>query len=81
MDEKEKCPKCGADLGEIVETPSGRKLQRCSKGTWNKETRQNEGCDYVKWIAVEPQILEEKCPKCQSPDRRSWPLPLEPCAS
>jgi len=67
MDEKEKCPKCGADLGEIVETPSGRKLQHCSKGTWNKETRQNEGCDYVKWIAVEPQILEEKCPKCQSP--------------
>ena len=67
MDEKEKCPKCGADLGEIVETPSGRKLQHCSKGTWNKETRQNEGCDYVKWIVIEPQILEEKCPKCQSP--------------
>lgn len=67
MSEKEKCPKCNADLGEIVETASGRKLQRCSKGNWNKETRKNEGCDYVKWLIVEPQILEEKCPKCGAP--------------
>lgn len=64
MEEKEKCPKCGADLGEIVETASGRKLQRCLKGSWNRETRKNEGCDYVKWIPFEPQPLEEKCPKC-----------------
>lgn len=67
MSEKEKCPKCGADLGEIVETASGRKLQRCSKGNWNRETRRNEGCDYVKWLIVEPQILDEKCPKCGAP--------------
>lgn len=61
------CPKCGASLGDITETSTGRKLQRCSKGAWNKETRQNEGCDYVKWIAIEPEVLDEKCPKCDSP--------------
>jgi len=66
MTETENCPKCGAVLSEVVETPSGRKLQRCSKGSWNKETRKNEGCDFVKWLAVEPQTLSEKCPKCGS---------------
>jgi len=59
--------KCGASLAEITETANGRRLQRCSKGSWNKETRQNEGCDYVKWLEVEPQTLDEKCPKCGSP--------------
>ncbi len=67
MNTEEKCPKCGSDLGEIVETASGRKLQRCSKGSWNKETKKNEGCDYVKWIEMEPQKLDEKCPKCGNP--------------
>lgn len=67
MNTEEKCPKCGSDLGLIVETASGRKLQRCSKGSWNKETRKNEGCDYVKWIEMEPQKLDEKCPKCGNP--------------
>lgn len=61
---EEKCPKCGAPLGEVTETPTGRKLQRCSKGSWNSETKKNEGCDYVKWIMSEPTELEEKCPKC-----------------
>ena len=64
---KEICPKCGSPLGEVVETATGKKLQRCSTGSWNKDTRQNEGCDYVKWLEVEPQTLEEKCPKCGSP--------------
>lgn len=65
MDEtKDLCPKCGSPLGEIVETQSGKKLQRCSKGFWNKEERKNDGCDYVKWIQVEPKQLDEKCPKC-----------------
>lgn len=64
---EEKCPKCGAPLAEVTETPTGRKLQRCSKGSWNKETRKNEGCDFVKWLPVEPQVLDEKCPKCGSP--------------
>jgi len=67
MEEKEKCPKCGADLGEVTETASGRKLQRCSKGSWNKETKKNEGCDYVKWLPFEPLPLDEKCPKCGKP--------------
>ncbi len=62
----EACPKCGSPLGEIVTTPTERQLQRCSNGHWNPETRQNEGCDYVKWIQVEPQELDEKCPKCGS---------------
>ena len=64
MQDKEKCPKCGSLLGEIVETATGKKLQRCSAGSWNKETKKNEGCDYVKWLTIEPQTLDEKCPKC-----------------
>lgn len=58
------CPKCGANLGEVTETATGRKLQRCSKGSWNPQTHKNEGCEYVKWLEVPPQELEEKCPKC-----------------
>jgi len=61
------CPKCSSPLAEIVETKSGRLLQRCSTGSWNKDTKQNEGCDYVKWIIPEPKTLDEKCPKCGSP--------------
>lgn len=61
------CPKCGSPLGEIVTTATGKKLQRCSKGSWDPETRQNVGCDYVKWLEVEPEQLDEKCPKCGSP--------------
>lgn len=64
---EEKCPKCGAPLSEVTETPNGRRLQSCSKGSWNKETKKKEGCDYVKWFPVEPKTLEEKCPKCGSP--------------
>lgn len=64
---EEVCPKCGSSLGGIVETATGKQLQRCSAGTWNKETRQNEGCDYVKWIQMEPKELDEKCPKCGAP--------------
>ncbi|MBP9719289.1 MAG: topoisomerase DNA-binding C4 zinc finger domain-containing protein [Candidatus Levybacteria bacterium] len=64
---EERCPKCSAPLDPISETPTGRKLQRCSKGSWNKETRQNEGCDYVKWLEVKPETLDEKCPKCEAP--------------
>lgn len=68
MDKKDElCPKCGAPLADISETPTGRKLQRCSTGSWNKETKKAEGCDYVKWLPVEPQALDEKCPKCGSP--------------
>lgn len=64
---EEKCPKCGASLSAVTETSTGRQLQRCSKGSWNKETRKNEGCDYVKWLVPQPQQLDEKCPKCGFP--------------
>ena len=63
----EVCPKCGKPLGEIVTTKTGKQLQRCSGGSWNPETHQNEGCDFVKWIMAEPQVLKEKCPKCGKP--------------
>ena len=66
-DANEVCPKCGSPLGEVVETKSGKKLQRCSKGVWNPDTKQSEGCTFVKWLAVEPKELDEKCPKCGSP--------------
>jgi ssDNA-binding Zn-finger/Zn-ribbon topoisomerase 1 len=61
------CPKCGAPLKEPEETKTGKKLQRCSTGSWNSETRQTEGCDYVKWLTAEPKTLDEECPKCGSP--------------
>ncbi len=54
-------------MGEVTETSTGKKLQRCTAGSWNKETKKNEGCDYVKWLIVEPQTLDEKCPKCGEP--------------
>ncbi len=60
------CPKCGSPLSEITTTKTGRKLQRCSKGSWDPETRKNVGCDYVKWLEIEPQELDENCPKCGS---------------
>jgi len=67
MPDDQNCPQCGAILGSITETSTGRKLQRCSKGRWNPETKTTEGCDYVKWLEVEPVKLDEKCPKCGNP--------------
>lgn len=61
------CPKCGSVLGDVVTTPTGKKLQRCSAGSWNAETKTNEGCTFVKWLPFEPQTLDEKCPKCANP--------------
>jgi len=65
--QSESCPKCGSDLGEVIETSTGRKLQRCSTGGWDKETKTNIGCPYVKWLAIEPITLDEQCPKCNAP--------------
>lgn len=65
--ENKVCPKCGSALTEILETPSGKQLRRCTTGSWNKETRKTEGCDYVEWITPEPKVLEELCPKCNAP--------------
>lgn len=64
---QQNCPKCGAPLADVTETATGRKLQRCSQGSWNPETKKNEGCNYVKWLQVEPLPLDEKCPKCGAP--------------
>ncbi len=61
------CPKCGSPLSEITETPTGKKLQRCSTGVWNATTRSTDGCDFVKWLQAEPVNLDEPCPKCGSP--------------
>jgi ssDNA-binding Zn-finger/Zn-ribbon topoisomerase 1 len=61
------CPKCGSPLSEVVTTPTGKKLQRCSAGSWNSETKRAEGCTFVKWLAVDPVTLDEKCPKCGNP--------------
>lgn len=61
---EEKCPKCGSSLQPVSQTPTGKKLQRCSAGNWNAQTHKSEGCEYVKWFAVEPLTLDEKCPKC-----------------
>ena len=67
MDENETCPKCGSPLGPVEETKTGRKLQRCSTaGPYDPKSKPT-GCTYVKWFAVEPEELDEKCPKCGSP--------------
>jgi ssDNA-binding Zn-finger/Zn-ribbon topoisomerase 1 len=58
------CPKCGKPLGEITTTRTGKKLQRCTGGSWDATERKNVGCDYVKWLEVEPEALDEECPKC-----------------
>jgi len=63
----EMCPKCGSPLKDAEETKSGKKLQRCSRGVWNPQTHQTEGCDYVKWLTAEAKPLDEKCPKCGEP--------------
>ena len=64
---EEKCPKCGSPLAPVTETPTGKKLQRCSTGSWDTQARKNVGCDYVKWLIPEPETLDEECPKCGSP--------------
>jgi len=67
IDKTDLCPKCGAPLGEVIETKTGKRFQRCSNGSWNPKTRSSEGCDYVKWHVVEPVTLKENCPKCGAP--------------
>jgi len=60
----ENCPKCGSPLTDVIITASGKRLRRCSTGTWNPQTKQTDGCNFVKWLEVPPQELDEKCPKC-----------------
>lgn len=54
-------------MADVTVTKTGRKLQRCSTGGWDPETKKNTGCDYVKWFEVGPEALDEKCPKCGNP--------------
>ncbi len=61
------CPVCNSSLSDPEETKTGKKLQRCSRGKWNPQTRQAEGCTYVKWLDKPPQTLDEKCPQCAAP--------------
>lgn len=65
--DQELCPVCNSPLKEPEETKTGKRLQRCSKGTWNPETRQAEGCTYVKWLDTPAKTLDEKCPECGEP--------------
>lgn len=64
---QELCPVCNSPLKEPEETKTGKKLQRCSKGQWNPQTRESEGCTYVKWLDTPPKVLDEKCPQCGEP--------------
>jgi ssDNA-binding Zn-finger/Zn-ribbon topoisomerase 1 len=60
---EEKCPKCGSPV-VVVETKSGKKMKKCSTNTWNKETKQAEGCDFVEWQNGSTESLDEECPTC-----------------
>ena len=59
----EKCPKCGSPLILQV-TRFGKKMKKCSSGSWDKEKKVAIGCDYVEWINGTSENLDEKCPKC-----------------
>lgn len=61
------CPKCHNPLSEVTTTTTGRKIQRCSAGSWDPQARKTIGCDYVKWLPMEAAALDEKCPKCGNP--------------
>jgi len=43
------CPQCGNGLKKDT-TKNGKAMIKCSTNTWNKNTRQAEGCSYVKWL-------------------------------
>ncbi|OGK60168.1 hypothetical protein A3G65_01820 [Candidatus Roizmanbacteria bacterium RIFCSPLOWO2_12_FULL_37_7b] len=61
------CPKCNATLGPVETTPIGRQIQRCSNGSWDRTTRQVNGCTYARWSYPQPEKLDEECPKCSEP--------------
>lgn len=59
----ENCPKCSAPLVLQV-TRFGKKMKKCSTGSWDKEAKKTIGCDYVEWINGTTENLDENCPKC-----------------
>lgn len=58
------CPLCQSPLSPVEETKTGKKLQRCSQGSWDAGLRQVVGCLYVKWIDKPAKKLDEACPQC-----------------
>lgn len=46
---EEKCPLCGEAL-VIFTTKTGRKLKKCSKQGWDRETKSVTGCPYTYWL-------------------------------
>lgn len=46
---QEACPKC--EYGHLVDfvTKTGKRARKCSTNRWNANTREAEGCDYIKW--------------------------------
>ena len=61
----EVCPKCGSPL-VLNETRFGKKMKKCSTGTWDPKTKTAGGCDYVEWMKPEIEELDEVCPSCGS---------------
>jgi len=59
----EVCPKCGAPL-VLQFTRFGKKMKKCSAGSWDKEAKKVIGCDYVEWVNGTTEPLDEVCPKC-----------------
>jgi ssDNA-binding Zn-finger/Zn-ribbon topoisomerase 1 len=60
---EETCPKCGAPL-LLAMTRFGKKMKKCSKGGWDKETKKATGCEYIEWINGTSEPLDEECPEC-----------------
>jgi ssDNA-binding Zn-finger/Zn-ribbon topoisomerase 1 len=61
------CPQCGSPLAEETTTATGKRFIRCSQGSWDPQTKQVQGCDYVKWLTSVPVETDEQCPKCGNP--------------
>lgn len=59
----EKCPKCGSPL-VMSFTRFGKKMKKCSAGSWDKVAKKAVGCDYVEWINGTTEPLDEECPEC-----------------
>lgn len=45
----EECPNCGSPLVE-AQTPSGKRMIKCSTAGWDRVNKVATGCDYIKWL-------------------------------
>ncbi len=48
-------------------TRFGKKMKKCSAGSWDKETKKAVGCDFVAWINGTTEKTDEECPECGKP--------------